>query len=133
MNGGSGTSQGRATSGRSLRQGRNRTGSMINCISNSSPMNLVLESEVTGHVGSQVGKSVSNMAGGANFNNGFLGMGLGESHIPKNKSDVGKVSLRNATAAAGIFGKGKWSPSVNEYFKRQFLGTKKRTVKEVIR
>lgn len=45
----------------------------------------------------------------------------------------GHASAKNAKAAAGIFGKGTWAPGVSEYFKRQFLGEKKRTVKEVIR
>lgn len=32
-----------------------------------------------------------------------------------------------------IFGKAAWAPAVSDYFKRQFLGQKQRTVKEVIR
>ena len=68
------------------------------------------------------------MAGG----NTMIGMGSGAGQNGK-KMGNGVVNSRNAKTAAGIFGKGKWSPGINEYFKRQFLGTKKRTVKEVIR
>lgn len=76
------------------------------------------------------GKNGSAMAGGAGGRGGMMGIGAGGA---QGKGKSGVVNSRNAKAAAGIFGKGQWSPSVNEYFKRQFLGSKKKTVKEVIR
>ncbi len=45
----------------------------------------------------------------------------------------GHPNARNAKASHGIFGKGTWARGVGEYFRREFLGERKRTVKEVIR
>lgn len=64
----------------------------------------------------------------------MLGMGgMGANNGKAAAKGAGSVTSRNLKAAAGIFGKGKWAPEVNEYFKRQFMGQKKRTVNEVIR
>ena len=59
--------------------------------------------------------------------------GMGANNGKAAAKGAGSVTSRNLKAAAGIFGKGKWAPEVNEYFKRQFMGQKKHTVNEVIR
>ena len=80
------------------------------------------------------GKAGQTTAGGSNNRGGMLGMGgMGANNGKASAKGAGSVSSRSLKAAAGIFGKGKWAPEVNEYFKRQFMGQKKRTVKEVIR
>lgn len=43
------------------------------------------------------------------------------------------IVRRHASTAAGLTGNGKWAPQVNEYFRRQYLGTSARTVKAIIR
>lgn len=78
------------------------------------------------------------MAGGAGARGVLFGMG---GHGATGRGAAGKkgakawggTTARNAKAAAGIFGKGQWAPEVSEYFKRQFLGSKAKTVKKVIR
>lgn len=80
------------------------------------------------------GKSGQTTAGSSNNRGGMLGMGgMGANNGKAAAKGAGSVTSRNLKAAAGIFGKGKWAPEVNEYFKRQFMGQKKRTVNEVIR
>ncbi|MBF4553696.1 hypothetical protein [Corynebacterium suicordis] len=80
------------------------------------------------------GKSGQTTAGGSNNRGGMLGMGgMGANNGKAAAKGAGSVTSRNLKAAAGIFGKRKWAPEVNEYFKRQFMGQKKRTVNKVIR
>lgn len=79
-------------------------------------------------------KSGQSVAGSPSNRGGMLGMGgMGANNGKAAAKGAGSVTSRNLKAAAGIFGKGKWAPEVNEYFKRQFMGQKKHTVNEVIR
>ncbi|QNH95949.1 hypothetical protein [Corynebacterium anserum] len=50
-----------------------------------------------------------------------------------NAGNSTRARIRDAKTRAGIFGRGQWAPGVKDYFTRQFLGEKKRTVKQVIK
>ena len=130
---GSGTNQSRGAMGGQPQIGKNGVGA-INGGMNSQNNGVGGNAGSTNSTatGSTTGKSGQGMAGGFNGKNTMMGMGPGAGPNGK-KAGAGAANSRNAKTAAGIFGKGKWSPGVNEYFKRQFLGTKNRTVKEVIR
>lgn len=130
---GSGTNQSRGAMGGQSQIGKNGVGAInggMNSLNNDGAGNAGSTNSTA--TGNAAGKSGQGMAGGLNGKNTVMGMGPGAGQNGK-KMRIGAVNSRNAKTAAGIFGKGKWSPGVNEYFKRQFLGTKKRTVKEVIR
>ena len=130
---GSGTNQSRGAMGGQPQIGKNGVGANnggMNSLNNGTAGNAGSTNSTA--TGNAAGKSGQGMAGGLNGKNTMMGMGPGAGQNGK-KMGIGAVNSRNAKTAAGIFGKGKWSPGVNEYFKRQFLGTKKRTVKEVIR
>lgn len=130
---GPGTNQSRGAMGGQPQIGKNGVGANnggMNSLNNGTAGNAGSTNSTA--TGSTTGKSGQGMAGGLNGKNTMMGMGPGAGQNGK-KMGIGAVNSRNAKTAAGIFGKGKWSPGVNEYFKRQFLGTKKRTVKEVIR
>lgn len=91
--------------------------------------------------GSHLGAGSGNNAPGASRGDGMMAAGPGgtaggrggQGMAGTGARSAGHGNARNAKTRAGIFGKGQWAPGVSEYFKRQFLGSKKRTVREVIR